>query len=257
MTAPINAVAIVAPISAGEEADAQIREHEAPYRRPIAISPACARLMTSISPRMMPSPKITSSKVAVVTPRSRIEIHEPLPPNPFSLCKPRSAPGTIRRMDALEKLRGSLSRIAKQSCARGPSTGDKVVGYFSNNVPTELILATGMFPVRLTGDPRGTTEIGDRYMEEFHDGEIRSIFDRMLRGHFNFCDLIVVPRTSESFLQLYYYLLEARRWEPARVIPRALSVRSLAGAGRNRRALRSRAAGTICGERWTGSRATP
>lgn len=121
-------------------------------------------------------------------------------------------------MDALEKLRGHY-REREQVARAAHRSGDKVVGYFSNNVPTELILATGMFPVRLTGDPRGTTEIGDRYMEEFHDGEIRAIFDRMLRGHFNFCDLIVVPRTSESFLQLYYYLLEARRWEPARSFP--------------------------------------
>ncbi len=86
-------------------------------------------------------------------------------------------------------------------------------------MPTELIAAAGLFPVRLTGDPSETTEIGDRYMEEFHDGNIRSIFDRMLRGHFDFCNLIVVPRTSESFLQLYYYLMEARRWEPSRKFP--------------------------------------
>lgn len=121
-------------------------------------------------------------------------------------------------MDALEKLRQHY--VERERAARSASqAGGKVVGYFSNNVPTELIVAAGMFPVRLTGDPAETTVIGDRYMEEFHDGEIRSIFDRMLRGHFNFCDLIVVPRTSESFLQLYYYLLEARRWEPDRPFP--------------------------------------
>src|SRR6185437_11800892 len=42
---------------------------------------------------------------------------------------------------------------------------------------------------------------------------------RMLRGHYSFADLIVVPRTSESYLQLYYYLLEVRKWEPERRFP--------------------------------------
>ncbi|HEY5208184.1 MAG TPA: 2-hydroxyacyl-CoA dehydratase family protein [Stellaceae bacterium] len=121
-------------------------------------------------------------------------------------------------MEALERLRRDYR--ARERAARAVhADGGKVVGYFSNNVPTELILAAGLVPVRLTGDPTETTELGDRYMEEFCDGDIRSIFDRMLRGHFNFCDLVIVPRTSESFLQLYYYLLEARRWEPDRPFP--------------------------------------
>jgi len=121
-------------------------------------------------------------------------------------------------MDALEKLRGAY--LDRERAARAVhESGGKVVGYFSHNVPVELIVAAGMFPVRLTGSPDDVTELGDRYMEEFHDGEIRSIFDRMLRGRFNFADLIIVPRTSESFLQLYYYLLEVRRWEPAKPFP--------------------------------------
>jgi benzoyl-CoA reductase/2-hydroxyglutaryl-CoA dehydratase subunit BcrC/BadD/HgdB len=121
-------------------------------------------------------------------------------------------------MEALEKLR-SVYRDREAAARAVHEAGGKVVGYFSNNIPVELIVAAGMFSVRLTGNPADATELGDRYMEEFHDGEVRSIFDRMLRGHFNFADLIIVPRTSESFLQLYYYLLEVRRWEPARPFP--------------------------------------
>lgn len=121
-------------------------------------------------------------------------------------------------MQALEKLRAAY-REREQAARSIHGNGAKVVGYFSNNVPVELIAAAGLFPVCLTGDPRQTTALGDRYMEEFHDGNIRSIFDRMLRGHYSFADLIVVPRTSESYLQLYYYLLEVRKWEPERRFP--------------------------------------
>jgi benzoyl-CoA reductase/2-hydroxyglutaryl-CoA dehydratase subunit BcrC/BadD/HgdB len=133
-------------------------------------------------------------------------------------------------MAALDDLRRHY-REREQAARAENDSGGKVIGYFSNNVPVELIRAAGFFPVRLTGDPRETTETGDRYMEEFHDGDIRSIFDRTLRGHFNFCDLIVVPRTSESFLQLYYYLLEARHWEPARKFPELYLFDLLQGPG--------------------------
>jgi benzoyl-CoA reductase/2-hydroxyglutaryl-CoA dehydratase subunit BcrC/BadD/HgdB len=133
-------------------------------------------------------------------------------------------------MDALEKLRGAYQD--RERPARSVrELGGKVVGYFSNNVPIELITAAGLFAVRLTGSPEHATEVGDRYMEEFHDGEIRSIFDRMLRGLFNFADLIVVPRTSESFLQLYYYLLEVRHWEPDRPFPEIYLFDSLQAPG--------------------------
>jgi len=36
--------------------------------------------------------------------------------------------------------------------------GGKIVGYLCDNVPEEFILAAGLFPLRLSGDPRGDTE---------------------------------------------------------------------------------------------------
>jgi benzoyl-CoA reductase/2-hydroxyglutaryl-CoA dehydratase subunit BcrC/BadD/HgdB len=102
---------------------------------------------------------------------------------------------------------------------RRHEAGYKVVGYFSNNVPEELILATGMFPVQLTGDPRDATEIADIYLDEVFDGSIKSIFNRLFTGRFDFIDLLIVPRTSEAFLQLYYFVEEVRRWEPDRRVP--------------------------------------
>src|SRR5262249_41606060 len=51
----------------------------------------------------------------------------------------------------------------------------------------------------------------DRYMEGAFDPMARSVFDRTLRGDFDFVDLIVLPRTVDSFQRLYYYLCELRR----------------------------------------------
>lgn len=102
---------------------------------------------------------------------------------------------------------------------RRKDAGGTVVGYFLNSVPVELIVAAGLDPIRLVGDPSRRAPVADRYMEEYMDGEVRSIFGSMLTGEFDFADLVIIPRTSEVYLQLYYFLREMPRWEPDAAIP--------------------------------------
>jgi benzoyl-CoA reductase/2-hydroxyglutaryl-CoA dehydratase subunit BcrC/BadD/HgdB len=119
---------------------------------------------------------------------------------------------------ALEILRATYAD--PYSAARAHrQAGGKVVGYFLNSVPEELIVAAGCFPVRLRGEPTRRSSLAERYMEEYMDGEVRSIFGALLEGRFDFVDLIVVPRNSEVYLQLYYFLLEIPKWEPRAPIP--------------------------------------
>ena len=99
------------------------------------------------------------------------------------------------------------------------AAGGKVVGYFLNAVPEELIDAAGCFPVRLRGEPQWRSPLAEKYMEEYMDGEVRAIFGALLEGRFDFADLIVIPRNSEVYLQLYYFLLELPKWEPQVRIP--------------------------------------
>lgn len=102
---------------------------------------------------------------------------------------------------------------------RRKAAGNRVIGYFLNSVPVELIVAAGLDPIRLVGDPARRHPVADRYMEEYMDGEVRSIFGSMLSGEFDFADLVIIPRTSEVYLQLYYFLREMPRWEPQAPIP--------------------------------------
>jgi benzoyl-CoA reductase/2-hydroxyglutaryl-CoA dehydratase subunit BcrC/BadD/HgdB len=118
-------------------------------------------------------------------------------------------------IDTIRALYSDREAWAKQQHA----AGKKVVGYCSNNIPVELILAAGLQPVELTGSPAHATAVGDEYMETIFDGHIRSLFDRTLTGQFNFCDLILIPRSSEGYLELYYFLDEVRKWEPNRKFP--------------------------------------
>lgn len=115
--------------------------------------------------------------------------------------------------NALTRIRTTYESPYTQARAHRAG-GGKVIGYFLNSVPEELILASGAFPVRLRGDPTVRSPLAERYMEEYMDGEVRSIFGALLEGHFDFVDLIVIPRNSEVYLQLYYFLLEMQKWEP-------------------------------------------
>ena len=120
--------------------------------------------------------------------------------------------------EALARLRaGYDDRLGEAK--RRKASGSTLVGYFLNSIPVELIVAAGLDPIRLVGDPERHAPIADRYMEEFMDGEVRSIFGSILAGDFDFADLLVIPRSSEVYLQLYYFLREMPEWEPAAAIP--------------------------------------
>jgi benzoyl-CoA reductase/2-hydroxyglutaryl-CoA dehydratase subunit BcrC/BadD/HgdB len=119
---------------------------------------------------------------------------------------------------ALARLRAAYDDRLGEAARRG-AAGASIVGYFLNSIPVELILAAGLDPIRLVGDPTRHAAVADRYLEEYMDGEIRSIFGSMLTGDFAFADLLILPRSSEVYLQLYYFLLEMADWEPEADIP--------------------------------------
>jgi benzoyl-CoA reductase/2-hydroxyglutaryl-CoA dehydratase subunit BcrC/BadD/HgdB len=95
----------------------------------------------------------------------------------------------------------------------------KTVGYVSFNVPVEIIEAAGCVPLRLTGRPLEATPKADVYMDACFDGSTRSLFEQFLQGDFASLDLVIIPRTSENYLQLYYFLLEVGRLEPDCPLP--------------------------------------
>jgi hypothetical protein len=89
--------------------------------------------------------------------------------------------------------------------------GQKVVAFMSNNVPVELIHAAGAFALQLPTAPMSALPLADRYLEEVFDPQARSAFELLLQGHFELLDLLILPRSVDSFQRLYYYLCELRR----------------------------------------------
>lgn len=106
--------------------------------------------------------------------------------------------------------------LAAKECK---NSGGKIVGYISDNIPVEMIIAADLFPFRISGDPLGTTEVGDKYMEYFFDPMVRSQFSMLLAGKYDFLDFLIIPHSNDSVFKLYYYLKEAKRIDPSLNIP--------------------------------------
>lgn len=91
------------------------------------------------------------------------------------------------------------------------ASGMPVVAYLGNAVPAELIVAAGCFPMQMSGDPREDVPLAQHYLDDDFDGDLCSVYQRIVSGYYNFADLIVLPRSSNGYLYLYYFLLETRR----------------------------------------------
>ena len=97
--------------------------------------------------------------------------------------------------------------------------GGKVIGYISDDCPEEMILAAGLFPFRVSGDPASGTAETDKYTESFYDPSVRSILNMLLTGKYDFLDYLVIPHASDSILKLYHQLWWIHRVDPAKQFP--------------------------------------
>jgi benzoyl-CoA reductase/2-hydroxyglutaryl-CoA dehydratase subunit BcrC/BadD/HgdB len=106
--------------------------------------------------------------------------------------------------------------------------GGKIVGYFCDSVPEELILAAGFFPLRITGDPHGGTEEIDKYLEPFYEGFVRTQLNMILTGKYDFLDFMIIPRTRDSITQQYSHLHQIKALNPVVKLPRLYYFEQLA-----------------------------
>ncbi|MFC1532247.1 2-hydroxyacyl-CoA dehydratase subunit D [Thermodesulfobacteriota bacterium] len=97
--------------------------------------------------------------------------------------------------------------------------GGKVVGYFCDSVPEELILAAGFFPLRITGDPQSGTEEIDKYLENFYEGFVRTSLNMILTGKFDYLDFLIIPRARDSISQQHTHLHQIKAFDPTLKLP--------------------------------------
>jgi benzoyl-CoA reductase/2-hydroxyglutaryl-CoA dehydratase subunit BcrC/BadD/HgdB len=97
--------------------------------------------------------------------------------------------------------------------------GGKVVGYLCDSVPDEMILAAGFFPLRISGDPYKGTEEADKYTEPVYEGFVRSMFNSILTGDYDFLDFLIIPHSRDSVQALHSILHDVKQIAPAIKVP--------------------------------------
>jgi benzoyl-CoA reductase/2-hydroxyglutaryl-CoA dehydratase subunit BcrC/BadD/HgdB len=98
----------------------------------------------------------------------------------------------------------------------------KVVGYFCDSVPEELILAAGFFPFRLSGNSSGKTDIARQHIVPRHpkrEDFVHSMLNMVLTGEYDYLDYLVIPHTRDSIHRLYQTLVMLREANPDIRVP--------------------------------------
>ncbi|MFC1921551.1 2-hydroxyacyl-CoA dehydratase subunit D [Chloroflexota bacterium] len=100
--------------------------------------------------------------------------------------------------------------------------GGKVAGYFCDSVPEELILAAGFFPIRLSGDPQGSTDVAKKnVIARFVSREdfVHSMLNMLLTGKYEFLDFLIIPHSRDSIHRLYQLLVVLKESNPTLKLP--------------------------------------
>ncbi len=80
--------------------------------------------------------------------------------------------------------------------------GKKILGYFCNYTPEELIHSAGMIPVRIRGSAENI-EMADAHLPTFVCSYMRSCLDQALKGRYDYLDGVVFPKTCDMTRGLY------------------------------------------------------
>lgn len=125
-----------------------------------------------------------------------------------------ASPGSA--WEELAKTYAERDRAALEWKARG----GQVVGCMGSDVPEELLMAAGFLPVRICGNPDADSTLADRYIERAFDPLIRSQFAQMVvYGTYRYLDHLVVSKSSDEHVRVFYYLRALRQMEPSAPVP--------------------------------------
>lgn len=89
--------------------------------------------------------------------------------------------------------------------------GGRAIGLVGAEVPAELVLGAGAFPVQLAALPFRATPEADAYLERGFSPTARLVLQAWIDGDLDFFDAIVLPRSNDNAQRLYYYTCELRR----------------------------------------------
>ncbi len=108
----------------------------------------------------------------------------------------------------------------EKGAAAARAAGVKVVGELGFDVPEELVLAAGMFPVRIYADPGKSLEETDKYLEYSFEPVVRAQFEKIIDGTYGSqLDYLAISNSTDVIIRIFLYLRELKRVEPEKPVP--------------------------------------
>ena len=108
----------------------------------------------------------------------------------------------------------------EKGAAAARAAGAKVVGELGFDVPEELVLAAGMFPVRIYADPGKSLEETDKYLEYSFEPVVRAQFEKIIDGTYGSqLNYLAISNSTDVIIRIFLYLRELKRVEPEKPVP--------------------------------------
>lgn len=100
------------------------------------------------------------------------------------------------------------------------ASGGKVLGELGCDIPDELVLAAGLFPVHVYADPAKPLTFTDKYLEFSFDPRVRKQFEKLVDGSYGkLLNYLAVSNSTDVIIRVFLYLREILRSEPEMKLP--------------------------------------
>ena len=97
----------------------------------------------------------------------------------------------------------------EKGAEKARAEGKKIVGELGFDVPDELVLAAGMFPVRIYADPEKSLEETDKYLEYSFEPVVRAQFEKIIDGTYGSqIDYLAISNSTDVIIRIFLYLRE-------------------------------------------------
>lgn len=108
----------------------------------------------------------------------------------------------------------------EETARKWKASGKKVVGQLGADVPEELIIASGMLPIKVYAGPERQLPAAGRYLEEAFDPISRAHFEKIVDGTYGgLMSSLVITNSADVCVRLFVYLREILRTDPAVSVP--------------------------------------
>lgn len=106
-------------------------------------------------------------------------------------------------LKALRKFQEVADTLVNPEIENWIKQGGKVVGYFCSAMPSEIITAAGMLPLRIRATGSKGTELSDAYFSNINCSFPRHCFNMALLGKYDFLEGVICMNSCDHIRRIY------------------------------------------------------